>query len=435
MTIYETLGIDHNLQYNEIPEDLIIYNLPSEDLQSEARLIFDSVDSFVLRASINRSDHCLQVIEVNLSFPQNIDRISYIVQKAIRHRVLFIFAYEQRYLILWRNFNINESTENVYTQHTTCCTNWIYSEYLVEDFLASYNLVTIDRMDDELYCNRNTCLHKTKEDDGEELYFSDLLSNVIKLNQCFLETDYASARFLLDWLQTHSVGYRTSINDIVDDAKKHGTFTFIEESLFFDKNGLINSIWKSDELRFAPSIRHTGKNPMVYLESLPEVSTFADESDLIFQIEYLDESFFTEERNKAEEARFAEERRKAEKTRLAEERRKAEEARLAEERRRAEEARFAEEKRKEQIYEAALCVFNNCKDIIELSKAKVSVQSIGNWKSATQLVLMIETKISDIMIENQCAEFRRQKVCQHCGGKFKGLFTKRCDKCGKHKDY
>ena len=836
MTIYETLGIDHNLRCDEIPKDAIIYNLPSDDLQDEAHLVFNSVDSFVLRASINRSDHCLQVIEVNLSLPQYIERISYVVQKAIRHRVLFVFVYEQRYLLLWRNFNITESTENVYTYHTTRCTNWIYSEYLIEDFLAPYDLVTIDRMDDDYYFISDHYLHKTDDDNGEGLYFADLLNNVIKLNQCVLETDYVSARFIIDWLQTHSAGYHIGISDIVDEARDHGTFLFIEESLFFEKNRLINFIWKSDELRFTPSIGHTGKNPMVYLESLAEVSTFEDESDLIFQIaysgesiyeissyktiehpnyhggfvvehygghpSYLDEGFrrynlrhyhvlenesltgalirklrrkgcqtlenvtdytynslstltvaekvelmlcmskykfrlkdcpedkypkvrnfilemvrckdcnaelpaydwktdiqycpschrrhihlaferaincnisnfylrqnayfknisfslylstsslsdhlininsvdiyndqneviasqqpselnttlrlswdhsemlefrcsidlsqnhnnrlgyigivatrdmgseiqylfeiitdkssfrpsyqaklydyidehgfaeeakrkaeeearlaeerrkaeeearlaeerrkaeeearlaeekrkaeearlaeerrkaeearLAEERRKAEEARLAEERRKAEEARLAEEKRKAEEARLAEERRRAaeearlaeerrkaeearlaeerrraeeearlaeerrkaedarlaeerrraeEEARLAEEKRKEQILEAGLFVYNKCSDIIELSKAKVSVQSIGDWKRAPQLVQMIQAKISDIMAEKQRAEFRRQKVCQHCGGTFKGLFSKRCGVCGKPKDY
>ena len=101
----------------------------------------------------------------------------------------------------------------------------------------------------------------------------------------------------------------------------------------------------------------------------------------------------------------------------------------------AEEARIAEEKRKEQVFEASLSVFNNCNDLIELAKAKVSVQSLGEWKRAPQLVLMIQTKISDITIENQRAEYRRLKVCQHCGGKFKGLFTKKCSACGKPKDY
>lgn len=33
------------------------------------------------------------------------------------------------------------------------------------------------------------------------------------------------------------------------------------------------------------------------------------------------------------------------------------------------------------------------------------------------------------------AEWRASGVCQHCGGAFKGMFTKKCSNCGKEKDY
>ena len=33
------------------------------------------------------------------------------------------------------------------------------------------------------------------------------------------------------------------------------------------------------------------------------------------------------------------------------------------------------------------------------------------------------------------AQRRADGLCQHCGGKFKGLFTKTCTNCGKGKDY
>ena len=33
------------------------------------------------------------------------------------------------------------------------------------------------------------------------------------------------------------------------------------------------------------------------------------------------------------------------------------------------------------------------------------------------------------------SERREQNLCQHCGGTFKGLFTKKCSSCGKEKDY
>ena len=38
-------------------------------------------------------------------------------------------------------------------------------------------------------------------------------------------------------------------------------------------------------------------------------------------------------------------------------------------------------------------------------------------------------------LEKLKAERRAQKVCHHCGGKFKGLFVKKCSSCGRKKDY
>lgn len=35
----------------------------------------------------------------------------------------------------------------------------------------------------------------------------------------------------------------------------------------------------------------------------------------------------------------------------------------------------------------------------------------------------------------QKQDFRKKRLCQHCGGKFKGLFKKTCTSCGKKKDY
>ena len=38
--------------------------------------------------------------------------------------------------------------------------------------------------------------------------------------------------------------------------------------------------------------------------------------------------------------------------------------------------------------------------------------------------------------EEQLQKHRRENnLCQHCGGQFKGLFTKKCASCGKVKDY
>ena len=39
------------------------------------------------------------------------------------------------------------------------------------------------------------------------------------------------------------------------------------------------------------------------------------------------------------------------------------------------------------------------------------------------------------LIEQQKSKYRSVGVCQHCGGSFKGFFTKVCTQCGKKKDY
>lgn len=46
------------------------------------------------------------------------------------------------------------------------------------------------------------------------------------------------------------------------------------------------------------------------------------------------------------------------------------------------------------------------------------------------------------MVEEEAEQERKRKeerrgngVCQHCGAPFAGLFTKKCTKCGKQKDY
>ena len=37
--------------------------------------------------------------------------------------------------------------------------------------------------------------------------------------------------------------------------------------------------------------------------------------------------------------------------------------------------------------------------------------------------------------EAKKAEWREKGLCQYCGGKFGGFFTKKCKDCGRKKDY
>ena len=129
------------------------------------------------------------------------------------------------------------------------------------------------------------------------------------------------------------------------------------------------------------------------------------------------------------EAIAAEERRKAEAARDAEKQWTAEEDRIAEKRRKAEEAKKAN------IYNTAFATYTKSDDILLLTKAISDLEALTDSENARQLTQLIQQKIATITAEKQRAAYRSQKVCQHCGGKFKGLFSKKCSVCGKIKDY
>ena len=72
-------------------------------------------------------------------------------------------------------------------------------------------------------------------------------------------------------------------------------------------------------------------------------------------------------------------------------------------------------------------LFDNLNQLKELTENRY--QSVEKLKKAAE-----EEKIRCQALELQ-AKRRAQNVCQHCGGDFRGLFTKVCSKCGKEKDY
>ena len=48
---------------------------------------------------------------------------------------------------------------------------------------------------------------------------------------------------------------------------------------------------------------------------------------------------------------------------------------------------------------------------------------------------VICAKAIHLQKQEEKRNYRMAGVCQHCGGKFKGFFTKTCSSCGKQKDY
>lgn len=171
----------------------------------------------------------------------------------------------------------------------------------------------------------------------------------------------------------------------------------------------------------------------------------------------------TEERKVIEQRRLENERKKAaEAARLEEQRRKAEEdrrAELEEELRKAEQLRLAEEQRlreletqlkrseeeKQRLEEAQRAAVKDA----ERREAEERQRLEAARKAETQRVQDEQRRAAEA--ERQAAEQRRaaeerrlaeqkasyiqRNLCQHCGGTFTGLFSKKCSVCGKPKDY
>ena len=63
---------------------------------------------------------------------------------------------------------------------------------------------------------------------------------------------------------------------------------------------------------------------------------------------------------------------------------------------------------------------------------------VTTWKLFNNLATLEKERKTAIEQEEQRqlqSNRRQQGVCQHCGGAFKGLFTKKCSDCGIEKDY
>jgi len=136
MTVYEYLGIQEYLINEIIPKEDILDSLDDIGKKQEAEDAFRDISHIFLRASLCRFGCYLQVVEIELTDVDCLYEISYFVQRAIKYQVLFVFNYEGRYLLARRSLEITKSTEHVYTENVSFCTNWIYEESLEDEFSA-----------------------------------------------------------------------------------------------------------------------------------------------------------------------------------------------------------------------------------------------------------------------------------------------------------
>ena len=287
MTIYECLGIEKYLIDETIPTDLIIENIDSDDLRCDAHVYFKDIFRVSIRASLNRGNHFMQVIEVELNRADHISEISALIQKAIRYQVLFVFVFEERYLILRRSFNLTISSEHVYTDHTSFSTDWIYKENLEDEFVAMFDTAEIVNCYDEDYV-LSFEPKQTPSDNGDHRYFDDVIKNAVSLNNAVIDSDVVSLRFLLDWWQLHISGLRVNIFDVLDKVRQVQAYQMIGDYLFVEKEVVSYAISELEESQYILSLGHTGRTPMYYFRDLEEPSTFIDDDNLTSFILYSD---------------------------------------------------------------------------------------------------------------------------------------------------
>lgn len=138
---------------------------------------------------------------------------------------------------------------------------------------------------------------------------------------------------------------------------------------------------------------------------------------------------------KAEVNPMAEEKPSLKEQQLEEKLRKLDEYRAELERREAATIKLDQE-RKEKLYLLAKQKIQS-KEVSQIKEAILLLETILDFKDSIELMAHGKIKIENIIneIESKKASFRSQKLCQHCGGKFKGLFEKHCRECGRKKDY
>lgn len=95
-----------------------------------------------------------------------------------------------------------------------------------------------------------------------------------------------------------------------------------------------------------------------------------------------------------------------------------------------------ENERKEKLYSLAKRKIQS-DDVSQIKEAVFLLETILDYKDATDLIVCAKMKIESVSNENKARKmaFKTQKRCQYCGGKFKGIFTRVCKECGKTKDY
>lgn len=259
--LYRYLGIENYLLNISIPKETLLKNLQNRRLIEAAERVFSIVNYIVLRTTISRNGLELQVIEISLVEPKFIQEISMFIQTAIKYRILFVFTYNERYLIARRNFELTDSTAHVSSEYLSYTTNWIYDENLVDDILAS-----------ESFRDKETTKISTWEPYdayGKFCYsFSDILENVKILDTCMTKNELICLRQLCDWYSGHTVENRTDLFDIIKIVSSSGSLLIIENGFYFEKNAIRYAVARLENSGHLRTLDYLGRHPYSYFDEL-----------------------------------------------------------------------------------------------------------------------------------------------------------------------
>ena len=289
MKIYEFLGIDHLLMDIPIPQDAILENVDAGSY-GEAVAAFRNIDYISLRVSLNRDEHYLQVMEIGINTPRDIDVIAKIIQKTIKYRILFIFTYQEHYLILWRNFKLTDSTEYVYSDGVAYCTDWIYDESLDMDVLWTCNTIKINN--DRTRIVPLSFKKKNKNDDDGMAYFRDVVRNVYSVSGAVINRELVCSRYLVDWFACHAIGERVDLNYLLCEAIREEMYMIVDDHIFFEKDRIevLCSEIENPNYMYKISMGRTGRIPWTYFDSIAFPATYDDEYDILSRLHEVLES-------------------------------------------------------------------------------------------------------------------------------------------------
>ena len=280
MTIYEILGIEEYLIDMPIPQDMILENIQCSSVSRNAETYFSVINSIILRASIQREDLELQVIEISLNKPCYIQEISLLIQSAIKYRILFVFSFDDRYLIARRNFRLTASTDHVYSENLSYTTGWIYQENLIADILCGYQSNDIrDDIDED-----DECFDYWEATDSKNRFykvFSDILENIGQLNQCMIDCAVISLRQFIDWYTGHSVKDRLEFLAIAKTVIQNNGMQFIEDKMFFEKNVIVYAIAELENSNYLRSVNYFSRHPFSYFDSISTIDVHDMENQVL----------------------------------------------------------------------------------------------------------------------------------------------------------